>query len=216
MWNYDLTRKCLIAEAWCPVSSYEETQSAVRRGAARSGAQVPSIVNVIETDEKPPTYFRQNKFTAGFQGIVDGFGVTRCGEIYPRPFTIITYPFLFGVMFGDVGPGFLVLLVAEPAVAAATGAADAAAPNTPLPEAALDAEPARPAARERPRRPAREVARGSGSLTTVRVRGTSLRSVTLTTRRATTAFRAAGRSGRASASSSRARVPSSSRPWPTP
>ena len=33
MWNYDLTRKCLIAEAWCPVSSYEDAQSAVRRGA---------------------------------------------------------------------------------------------------------------------------------------------------------------------------------------
>ena len=67
MWNYDLTRKCLIAEAWCPVSSYEETQAAVRRGGQRAGAQVPPIINVIDTDEKPPTYFRQNKFTAGFQ-----------------------------------------------------------------------------------------------------------------------------------------------------
>ena len=112
MWNYDLTRKCLIAEAWCPVSSYEETQNAVRRGAQRAGAQVASIVNVIDTDEKPPTYFRMNKFTAGFQGIVDGYGIPRCGEINPTPFTIITYPFLFGVMFGDVGHGFLVLLVA--------------------------------------------------------------------------------------------------------
>ena len=68
----DLTRKCLIAEAWCPISKYEEAQSAVRRGAQRSGAQMPSIVNVIDTDEKPPTSFRQNKFTAGFQAIVDG------------------------------------------------------------------------------------------------------------------------------------------------
>jgi len=110
MWNYDLTRKCLIAEAWCPISSYEATQAAVRRGATRSGAQVPSIVNVIDTDEKPPTFFRQNKFTAGFQAIVDGYGVPRCGEINPTPFTIITYPFLFGVMFGDVGHGLLVLL----------------------------------------------------------------------------------------------------------
>ena len=112
LWNYDLTRKCLIAEAWCPVSSYEEAQAAVRRGAQRAGAQVPSIVNVIDTDEKPPTFFRQNKFTAGFQGIVDGYGIPRCGEINPTPFTIITYPFLFGVMFGDVGHGFLVLLLA--------------------------------------------------------------------------------------------------------
>ena len=73
---------------------------------------MPSIVNVIETDESPPTYFRINKFTAAFQGIVDGYGVPRCGEINPAAFTIITYPFLFGVMFGDVGHGLLVLVFA--------------------------------------------------------------------------------------------------------
>ena len=112
MWNYDLTRKCLIAEAWCPVSLYEATKEAVRRGAARSGAHVPSVVNIIDTDEKPPTYFRINKFTQGFQAIVDGYGVPRCGEINPAAFTIVTYPFLFGVMFGDVGHGLLVLLFA--------------------------------------------------------------------------------------------------------
>ena len=112
MWNYDLTRKCLIAEAWCPLSLYDETKEAIRRGASRSGAHVPSVVNIIDTDEKPPTYFHQNKFTAGFQAIVDGYGVPRCGEINPAAFTIITYPFLFGVMFGDVGHGFLVLCLA--------------------------------------------------------------------------------------------------------
>ena len=41
MWNYDITRKCLIAEGWCPVSLFEETQRAARTGAALSGAQVP-------------------------------------------------------------------------------------------------------------------------------------------------------------------------------
>ena len=90
MWNYDLTRKCQIAEGWCPASLCEETQAAVRRGASRSGAHVPSIVNVIETDESPPTYFRINKFTAAFQGIVDGYGVPRCGEINPAAFTILS------------------------------------------------------------------------------------------------------------------------------
>jgi|EP00900_Chrysochromulina_parva_P008483 V-type H+-transporting ATPase subunit a len=113
MWNYDLTRKCLIAEGWCPLSMCEDTQAAVRRGAARSGIHgAPSIVNVIDTDEKPPTHFRINKFTAAFQGIVDGYGVPRCGEINPAAFTIITYPFLFGVMFGDVGHGLILLVFA--------------------------------------------------------------------------------------------------------
>jgi len=110
MWNYDITRKCLIAEGWCPVSLFEETQRAARTGAALSGAQVPSIVNVIDTDEKPPSYFKVNKFTSAFQGIVDGYGVPRYGEINPAAFTIITYPFLFGVMFGDVGHGLIILL----------------------------------------------------------------------------------------------------------
>ena len=68
---------------------------------------MPSIVNAIDTDEKPPTYFKLNKFTASFQAIVDGYGVPRYGEINPAAFTIITYPFLFGVMFGDGVPADL-------------------------------------------------------------------------------------------------------------
>jgi len=113
MWNYDITRKCLIGEGWCPLSLYDETQRAARRGAAMSGAQVPSILNVIETEEKPPTYFRLNKFTMAFQAIVDAYGIPRYGEINPTPFVIVTFPFLFGVMFGDVGHGALLTLFAS-------------------------------------------------------------------------------------------------------
>ncbi|KAL1507975.1 hypothetical protein AB1Y20_007577 [Prymnesium parvum] len=112
MWNYDITRKCLIAEGWCPMSLFEQTQRAARTGAAVSGAQVPSIVNVIDTDETPPSYFSTNKYTAAFQAIIDGYGVPRYGEMNPAAFTIITYPFLFGVMFGDVGHGLLILIFA--------------------------------------------------------------------------------------------------------
>ena len=32
-------------------------------------------------------------------------------EINPAVFAIVTFPFLFGVMFGDIGHGFLLLLV---------------------------------------------------------------------------------------------------------
>jgi len=112
MWNYDLTRKVLIAEAWCPVSLVDETTAALRRGTARSGAQVPSIMNLIDTDEKPPTYFKLNKFTQGFHALVEAYGVPRYGEINPSAFAIVTFPFLFGIMFGDIGHGTLVTLFA--------------------------------------------------------------------------------------------------------
>ena len=111
--SLDVTQHCLIAQCWCPASMLNATREAVRRGAVHASARMESIVNVIDArKETPPTYFRTNKFTAGFQGIVDGYGIPRYGEINPATFTIITYPFLFGVMFGDVGHG--IRLASEP------------------------------------------------------------------------------------------------------
>lgn len=45
-------------------------------------------MNVIESDEAPPTYFRVNKVTSAFQDIVDTYGVPRYGEINPAAFTV--------------------------------------------------------------------------------------------------------------------------------
>lgn len=44
--------------------------------------------------------------------LIDAFGVGCYREINPAPFTIITFPFLFAVMFGDVGHGLLMTLFA--------------------------------------------------------------------------------------------------------
>lgn len=112
LFNNDLGRKCLIAEAWCPVSATAEIQRALQRANERSGAMVPSILTVIHTHEQPPTYFKTDKFTQGFQGIVDSYGIARYHEVNPAVFTIVTFPFLFGVMFGDLGHGAIMTAVA--------------------------------------------------------------------------------------------------------
>lgn len=77
-----------------------------------SGALVPSILSVIPANEEPPTYFKTNKFTRAFQALVDAYGVAHYQEVNPGPFTIITFPFLFAVMFGDFGHGLLMTLFA--------------------------------------------------------------------------------------------------------
>ncbi|XP_019361441.1 PREDICTED: V-type proton ATPase 116 kDa subunit a isoform X8 [Gavialis gangeticus] len=77
-----------------------------------SGSTVPSILNRMQTNQTPPTYNKTNKFTSGFQNIVDAYGIGTYREINPAPYTIITFPFLFAVMFGDFGHGILMTLIA--------------------------------------------------------------------------------------------------------
>lgn len=64
------------------------------------------------TREVPPTYNRTNKFTAGFQNLVDAYGVATYREVNPASFTIVSFPFLFSMMFGDAGHGLLMTLFA--------------------------------------------------------------------------------------------------------
>uniref|UniRef100_A0A7N6AVH4 V-type proton ATPase subunit a n=1 Tax=Anabas testudineus TaxID=64144 RepID=A0A7N6AVH4_ANATE len=110
--SFDVTNKCLIAEVWCPVNDIPTLRRSLEEGSRKSGATVPSFVNRIPTNETPPTLIRTNKFTSGFQNIVDAYGVGSYREINPAPFTIITFPFLFAVMFGDLGHGVIMALFA--------------------------------------------------------------------------------------------------------
>ena len=58
-----------------------------------------------------PTYINVNDFTYPFQEIVNQYGIPNYHEINPGYFTIITFPFLFGIMFGDMGHGLILLLI---------------------------------------------------------------------------------------------------------
>jgi len=75
------------------------------------GNEVGSTANfydITSNDElKPPTYLRTNEFLWAFQEIVNTYGIPRYREINPTFFNIVTFPFLFGIMFGDIGHGFI-------------------------------------------------------------------------------------------------------------
>lgn len=71
-------------------------------------APTPSLQELNPT--KPPTAFNTNTFTKVAQEITDTYGVPRYQEMNPAIFTTITFPFFFGVMFGDMGHGLILLI----------------------------------------------------------------------------------------------------------
>lgn len=107
--------KCILrgnfidGEVWVPVDKVKEVAEALKNVGSKSE------LNAFFTDPdheqgNPPTYIKTNEFTAAFQQIVDTYGVPRYGEVNPTLFNIVSFPFLFGVMFGDIGHGFLLSL----------------------------------------------------------------------------------------------------------
>ncbi|CAH8564567.1 unnamed protein product [Dicrocoelium dendriticum] len=112
LFNLDVTTKCMVGECWCAVNDVDKIHLALRRGMERSNSTLQPILNGLVTRESPPTYHRTNKFTAAFQNVIDAYGVARYREVNPALFTVITFPFLFAVMFGDAGHGLLMFLCA--------------------------------------------------------------------------------------------------------
>ncbi|XP_008169359.2 V-type proton ATPase 116 kDa subunit a 4 isoform X1 [Chrysemys picta bellii] len=107
--NIDVTQQCVIAEIWFPMADSGRIKRALQQGMERSGSTISPILTAVQSKMAPPTFNRTNKFTAGFQNIVDAYGVGSYREMNPAPYTIITFPFLFAVMFGDCGHGAVML-----------------------------------------------------------------------------------------------------------
>ncbi|KAK6111582.1 V-type ATPase subunit family protein [Brugia pahangi] len=111
LFTFDAIGKFFVAECWVPYVDLENVRLALEEGVRKSGSSVRPVLNLLETTEEPPTYNRVNKFTRVFQAIVDSYGTASYLEINPAPYTIITFPFIFSCMFGDLGHGIIMLLV---------------------------------------------------------------------------------------------------------
>lgn len=59
----------------------------------------------------PPTVLKNNRLTKPFSMLVEMYGLPDYGGFNPTSFVAVTYTLLFGIMFGDLGQGFLIVLL---------------------------------------------------------------------------------------------------------
>ncbi|KAL8425148.1 hypothetical protein Efla_006109 [Eimeria flavescens] len=97
----DMTLRC---SCWIPKAREDEVRKVLRSMKSEGDEQAGVGLSV---DRKG----RSTEFTDPSQMLVDTYGVPRYQEANPAFLTSVTFPFLFGVMYGDIGHGGIVLLL---------------------------------------------------------------------------------------------------------
>ena len=101
----------LRAEGWCPTPQQDIIRQILDEITKNKGVGRPVVqdANPKGSDSIVPTHFETNAFTQAFQDILDTYGVPRYKEFNPAVPTIMTFPFLFAVMYGDIFHGSFII-----------------------------------------------------------------------------------------------------------
>jgi len=101
----------LRGEGWIISSQLVSARAAVAEAHSSMDLAMPSLLQPAPKPwPSPPTHFETNSFTYAYQEFVNTYGVPRYREANPALFTAATFPFLFGIMYGDIGHGTCLFL----------------------------------------------------------------------------------------------------------
>jgi V/A-type H+-transporting ATPase subunit I len=68
------------------------------------------LKNEVAETTDPPTLITNNRFVRPFEELTKLYGLPHYEELDPTPLIAITFPILFGLMFGDLGHGLVLLI----------------------------------------------------------------------------------------------------------
>lgn len=111
---YELRRKAVITRDGFTLAGYVTKSRA--EGFKAELEKSPSVKCTLEAAKTrggimPPTKLKNPGFLGGFQDFVTMYGLPSYDELDPTPIVALTYFLFFGMMFGDVGQGAVIILV---------------------------------------------------------------------------------------------------------
>lgn len=110
----------LVFQGWVPEDRLQETLSTIKTASKGYGdiLKIESFVTrplQASKEQEPPTLLRYPTFTSIFTifaSLGRAFGLPNYYEIDPTIFFLVSFPIIFGMMYGDIGHGLLLLAAA--------------------------------------------------------------------------------------------------------
>jgi V/A-type H+-transporting ATPase subunit I len=108
------TKSVYLLSGWVPADSMnalvEDLERLTGGRVAVRSFDPNEIPEVRDGSAKVPVALGHGAFVRGFEGVVFSYGAPLYGAIDPTPLVAFFFTVLFGIMFGDVGQGFVLLL----------------------------------------------------------------------------------------------------------
>jgi V/A-type H+-transporting ATPase subunit I len=101
------TERLATLKGFVPAKTFRKLQQTIHT--ALNGS-VLILENKPAQTADPPTKLVHNRFVRPFEEITKLYGLPHYEEVDPTPFIAVTFPLFFGLMFGDVGHGLILLL----------------------------------------------------------------------------------------------------------
>ena len=107
--HYGRLRYTYLVEGWTPTSRIPVLQESIDRVSNEVVIEVSPPQ--LRSEAGTPVALEQVTLLKAFQGLVTTYSQPLYGEVDPTPLIAVTFPLIFGIMFGDVGHGLLLLLL---------------------------------------------------------------------------------------------------------
>lgn len=100
------TAKTYVLNGWVPSAQVDEAVNVIQKS---SDNYCTISIEDPKEGEKPPTLLSNPPQTESLELLTNTYGSPKYGEIDPTTVMAVTFPLVFGLMFGDVGQGFLII-----------------------------------------------------------------------------------------------------------